>query len=59
MPVEFFNEATCIKVYGKETKVTSYFNKEGIVLQAMTDPFNPSFFLRSDGYTGYYKYAGF
>lgn len=55
--MEFFNEATFIKVYDNETKVTSYFNKEGLVIQAMTDPINLSFFLRSDGYTGYYKYA--
>lgn len=57
MPVEFFNEATSIKVYDTNTRLTSYFNKEGLVLQAMTDPVNLSFFLRSDGYTGYYKYS--
>lgn len=56
MPVEFYNEATFIKVYDTQTKLTSYFNKAGLVIQAMTDPVNLSFFLRSDSYTGYYKF---
>lgn len=57
MPVRFVNDASFIRAVNTTTRVESFFNKEGLVVQAMNDPANLSFFLRSDSYTGYYNFA--
>eukprot|EP00873_Tetraselmis_striata_P033658 jgi/Tetstr1/453922/TSEL_040841.t1 len=57
MPVRFINNSSFIRAVDTQTQVESFFNKEGLVVQAMTDPANLSFFLRSDSYTGYYNFA--
>eukprot|EP00873_Tetraselmis_striata_P043715 jgi/Tetstr1/463979/TSEL_008784.t1 len=57
MPVRFINNSTFIRVVDTRTHVESFFNKKGLVVQAMNDPANLSFFVRSDSYTGYYNFA--
>lgn len=57
MSIEIYNDTAYIKVIDTRTMVESHFYKPGIVIQSITDPTNPSFFIKTDSYTGFYKYS--
>ena len=51
--IKFFKDDSFIKAFNGQTGVTSYINKDGIVIQR--DNIS-SFFLKSGDYVGYYNY---
>ena len=55
--ISFFNEPRSIRAVDSTTGVESFFHKNTLVIQCVYDPSNTTFFLRSDSYTGYYKFS--